>query len=72
MAYVAPHIGNLRKRAKALGMVITKATTDEDARMIGYHEYVLHTPGADWENMSLYALGGIRHKIEILEKNASR
>lgn len=45
-----PNIGNLRKRAKVLGMLITRGSTDEDARMFGGHEYVLHAPGADWEN----------------------
>jgi hypothetical protein len=68
MPYVAPHYGNLKARAAKLGLVITKTTTTEDARIYGGHNYVLHAPGDDWDNMEMLALGGIRHEIELAEK----
>lgn len=71
MAYVAPHFGNLKARATKLGLIITKTTTAEDARIYGGHNYVLHAPGADWENMEMLALGGIRHEIELAEKRVA-
>lgn len=61
-----PHIANLRKRAKALGLVITKAN---DAYWTGYCEYVLHTPSDDWENMEMYSLHGIAVLIAEKEQN---
>lgn len=71
MAYKAPHFGNLIKRAKALGMKVTRVTTDEDARMFGGHEYVLTQADASQkriDNASCYSLNGIRAEIESLEK----
>ena len=62
-----PNIQNLRKRAKAFGLVVTKAS---DAWVTGYCEYVLHKPGADWENMRMISLIGVKNEIERLEKRA--
>lgn len=68
MAYIKPHFGNLKARAAKLGLVITKASTAEDAYWNGgRHQYVLHAPGDDWENIEMLELGGIRHDIEKLE-----
>lgn len=60
----APHIANLRKRAKALGLVITKAN---DAWWNGNTEYVLHTPQQDWEHMEMYTLYGIAALVKEAE-----
>lgn len=71
MAYKAPHFGNLSKRAKALGMKVTRVTTDEDARMFGGHEYVLTQADASTktiDNASCHSLNGIRAEIESIEK----
>jgi len=65
--YTKPHIANLKARAKALGLIITKATTAQDAYDIGHHQYVLHAPEQDWEHMEMLALGGIRYQIEQAE-----
>lgn len=71
MSYKAPHFGNLSKRAKALGMKVTRVTTDEDARIYGGHEYALTQADASQErldNASCYSLNGIRAEIESLEE----
>lgn len=62
-----PHYGNLKARAGKLGLIITRGTTEEDARMFG-HEYVLHEAGENWEDMRLFSLHGIRVMIEAEEK----
>ena len=67
-----PNIHNLRRRAKALGFVITKATTDQDARDFGCHEYVLHDPNANWQRMQTNTLWGIRNRIAMYEDMISR
>lgn len=58
-------IHNLRKRAKALGLVVTKAW---DASVTGYSEYVLHEPGEAWEHLPMISLVGIQRTIEIMEQ----
>lgn len=60
----APHIGNLRKRAKALNYEITKINGPE---WTGYSEYVLHPISADYDNETILNLYGIRATIEMLE-----
>ena len=60
-----PNINNLRKRAKLLGLVITKAS---DASVTGYCEYVLHRPHENWEVRPMLSLWGIMHKIEAKER----
>lgn len=66
-----PRYGNLQARAHRLGLVVTKMTTDEDARACGAHEYVLTSIDATQEqkdNARLQTLYGIRHEIESIEK----
>lgn len=58
------NVMNLRKRAKTLGLVVTKAW---DASVTGYCEYVLHRPGQNWEHMPMVSLHGIAQMIEDLE-----
>lgn len=62
-----PNIHNLRKRAKQLGLVISRTTDAADVQIFGAHRYVLHEPNADWENMHDCTLYGIRSDIEKLE-----
>lgn len=70
--YKAPHYSNLKARARKLGLIITKTTDADDARMFGGNEYVLHKPGQDWENMRTLALRGIMVSIEEREAAAAR
>lgn len=63
-----PHVGNLRKRAKALNLVITKTTTAQDAYEFGYNLYVLHSAEEDFENMEDVSLYGIENQIKEKEK----
>lgn len=70
MAYTKPHFGNLQKRAKALGFEVTRMSTDEDARAVGHHEYVLTAAESSQrtkDNSRLYSLSGIRAMIEKKE-----
>lgn len=62
-----PHIGNLRKRAKAFGLTITKVTTEQDAYDFGGHGYVLHSGLQNPLQMNSYSLWGIRVSIKQLE-----
>ena len=62
-----PHIGNLNKRAKALGLMITKTTTNHDAYQFGSHLYCLHDPIACIDHINDYTLWGIRAMIEEME-----
>lgn len=65
-----PHFGNLQKRAKALGLVVTRMSTDEDARYTGHHEYVLTRADAtvkQRDNARLLSLYGISHEISEIE-----
>ena len=61
----APHIGNLRKRAKALGYEVTKINGPE---WTGYSEYVIHPIGASYDDETILSLYGIRVWIAIVEK----
>lgn len=70
MAYTKPHYGNLKARARRLGLVITRMTTDQDAYNFGGHEYVLTSidaTQADKDNAVLRSLAGIRRDIEDVE-----
>lgn len=70
MTYVKPHYGNLKARARRLGLVITRMTTDQDAYNFGGHEYVLTSIDAtqrDKDNAVLRSLAGIRRDIEDVE-----
>lgn len=70
MAYTKPHYGNLKARARRLGLVITRMTTDQDAYNFGGHEYVLTSIDAtqlDKDNAVLRSLHGIRRDIEDIE-----
>jgi hypothetical protein len=62
-----PNINNLRARAMRLGLVVTKTTSEQDARDFGQHLYVLHKDGEDWENMECFSLYGIRAMIADIE-----
>lgn len=59
-----PNIHNLRKRAKVLGLVITKIHGPEDT---GESGFVLHRQGANIDDMSILSLYGVARKIEARE-----
>lgn len=65
-----PSISNLRKRAKALDVIIQKAV---DAKVSGDATtlYVVHKPGEDWEQMDMVSLHGARAAIEQLESESA-
>ncbi len=70
MAYTKPHFGNLQARAKKLGLIVVRMTTDQDAYHFGGHEYVLvsqHASQRDKDNAVLRSLAGIRRDIEDVE-----
>lgn len=70
MTTAKPHFGNLQNRAKALGLVVTRMSTDEDARYTGHHEYVLTSADATVKqrnNARLQSLYGISHEISEIE-----
>lgn len=70
MAYTKPHFGNLQARAKRLGLIVVRMTTDQDAYHFGGHEYVLvsqHANQRDKDNAVLRSLSGIRRDIEDVE-----
>lgn len=62
-----PHIANLRKRAKALGLVIVKHSTKEDIAMFGYTEYTLGKATDNHDKLMLLNLHGIMYQIEDIE-----
>lgn len=62
MAYTKPNIHNLRKRAKVLGLQITKQSTPEDIAMFGFTEYTINPIGEDTDHCDLMSLDGI-HKV---------
>lgn len=65
-----PNIHNLRKRAKAFGMLVTRTTDEVDRRAFGDHMYVLHGWREDYELKSAHTLYGIRELIELQEAGA--
>ncbi|WP_299073778.1 hypothetical protein [uncultured Paraglaciecola sp.] len=64
-----PNINNLRARARALDLLISRTTTERDRRDFGHHLYVVHQEGIDPDNMDQYSLYGAQQIICGLEKS---
>ena len=60
-----PNIANLRKRAKALGLAITKVNAKSP--LDGLAEYVVHHPGQDWTRQKIVTIHGVAAHIKQCE-----